>query len=135
MENTESKIKNFEKLSRLLVIKPANELFSQFCEMVIDDIIVYNIIHDEDSGSYKIIATINYLTSLDEYEKMNHINWELCYMFLNAAEYVFSGYFILELKFQYETNDQRYGFEPDGDRQSNSESLEKIKELLEDYVE
>jgi len=135
MENTESKIKNFEKLSRLLVIKPANELFSQFCEMVIDDIIVYNIIYDEDSDYYKIIATINYLTSLDEYEKMNHINWELCYMFLNAAEYVFSGYYILELKFQYETNDQRYGFEPDGDRQSNSESLEKIKELLEDYVE
>ena len=135
MENTESKIKNFEKLSRLLVIKPANELFSQFCEMVIDDIIVYNIIHDEDSGSYKIIATINYLTSLDEYYKMNHINWELCFMFLNAADYVFSGYYILELKFQYETNNQRYGFEPEGDRQSNSESLEKIKELLEDYVE
>ena len=135
MENTESKIKNFEKLSRLLVIKPANELFSQFCEMVIDDIIVYNIIHDEDSGSYKIIATINYLTSLNEYEKMNHINWELCFMFLNAADYVFSGYYILELKFQYETNNQRYGFEPEGDRQSNSESLEKIKELLEDYVE
>ena len=135
MENTESKIKNFEKLSRLLVIKPANELFSQFCEMVIDDIIFYNIIYDEDSGYYKIIATINYLTSLDEYEKMNHINWELCFMFLNAADYVFSGYYILELKFQYETHDQRYGFQPDGDRQSNSESLEKIKELLEDYVE
>ena len=135
MENTEGKIKNFEKLSRLLVIKPANELFSQFCEMVIDDIIVYNIIYDEDSDYYKIIATVNYLTSLDEYYKMNHINWELCFMFLNAADYVFSGYYILELKFQYETHDQRYGFQPDGDRQSNSESLEKIKELLEDYVE
>lgn len=135
MENTEGKIKSFEKLSRLLVIKPANELFSQFCEMVIDDIIVYNIIHDEDSGRYKILATINYLTSLDDHKKMNDINWELCHMFLNASEYFFLGYFILELKFQYETNKQRYGFEPEGDRQSNSESLEKIKELLEEYVE
>lgn len=131
MENTEGKIKSFEKLSKMLVIKPANELFSQFSEMVIDDIKVYSIIYDEDSGSYKIIATVSYLTSLDEYKKMNDINWELCHMFLNAAEYVFSGYFILNLEFQYETNEQRYGFESDGDRQSNGESLDSIKYYLE----
>jgi hypothetical protein len=131
VENTEGKIKSFEKLSKMLVIKPANELFSQFSEMVIDDIKVYSIIYDEDSGSYKIIATVSYLTSLDEYKKMNDINWELCHMFLNAAEYVFSGYFILNLEFQYETNEQRYGFESDGDRQSNGESLDSIKYYLE----
>ena len=62
---------------------------------------------------------------------MNDINWELCHMFLNAAEYVFSGYFILNLEFQYETNEQRYGFESDGDRQSNGESLDSIKYYLE----
>lgn len=135
MENTEGKIKSFEKLSRMLVIKPANELFSQFSEMVIDDIKVYNIIHDEDSGSYNILVTINYLISLDEYEKMNDINWELCHMFLNAAEYVFSGYFILKLKFQYETNEKHYSFEPEGDRQSNSESLDSIKSTLKFYLE
>jgi len=135
MENTEGKIKSFEKLSRMLVIKPANELFSQFSEMVIDDIVVHNIIHDEDSGSYKILATINYLTSLDKYEKMNDINWELCHMFLNAAEYVFSGYFILELKFQFETNAQWYGFDLEGDRQSNGESLDSIKSILKFYLE
>jgi hypothetical protein len=131
VENTEGKIKSFEKLSKMLVIKPANELFSQFSEMVIDDIKVYSIIYDEDSGSYKIIATVSYLTSLDEYKKMNDINWELFHMFLNAAEYVFSGYFILNLEFQYETNEQRYGFESDGDRQSNGESLDSIKYYLE----
>ena len=135
MKNFEGNIKSFEKLSKMLVIKPANELFSQFSEMVIDDIKVYSIIYDEDSGSYNIIATVSYLTSLDEYEKMNDINWELCHMFLNAAEYVFSGYFILKLKFQYETNEQRYGFEPDGDRQSNSESLDSIKSTLKFYLE
>jgi hypothetical protein len=135
MKNFESNIKSFEKLSKMLVIKPANELFSQFSEMVIDDIKVYNIIYDKDSGSYKIIATVSYLTSLDEYEKMNDINWELCHMFLNAAEYIFSGYFTLELEFQYETNEQRYGFLPDGDRQSNSESLDSIKSTLKFYLE
>ena len=135
MKNFEGNIKSFEKLSKMLVIKPANELFSQFSEMVIDDIKVYSIIYDEDSGSYNIIATVSYLTSLDEYEKMNDINWELCHMFLNAAEYVFSGYFILKLEFQYETNEQRYGFEPDGDRQSNSESLDSIKSILKFYLE
>lgn len=135
MKNFEDNIKSFEKLSKMLVIKPANELFSQFSEMVIDDIKVYSIIYDEDSGSYNIIATVSYLTSLDEYEKMNDINWELCHMFLNAAEYVFSGYFILKLEFQYETNEQRYGFEPDGDRQSNSESLDSIKSILKFYLE
>lgn len=135
MKNFEGNIKSFEKLSKMLVIKPANELFSQFSEMVIDDIKVYSIIYDEDSGSYNIIATVSYLTSLDEYEKMNDINWELCHMFLNAAEYVFSGYFILKLEFQYETNEQRYSFEPDGDRQSNSESLDSIKSILKFYLE
>ena len=135
MKNFEGNIKSFEKLSKMLVIKPANELFSQFSEMVIDDIKVYSIIYDEDSGSYNIIATVSYLTSLDEYEKMNDINWELCHMFLNAAEYVFSGYFILELKFQFETNAQWYGFDLEGDRQSNSESLDSIKSILKFYLE
>ena len=135
MKNFEGNIKSFEKLSKMLVIKPANELFSQFSEMVIDDIKVYSIIYDEDSGSYKIKATVSYLTSLDEYEKMNDINWELCHMFLNAAEYVFSEYFILNLEFQYETNKQRYGFELDGDRQSNGESLDSIKSTLKYQVE
>jgi hypothetical protein len=134
MKNFEGNIKSFEKLSKMLVIEPANELFSQFSEMVIDDIKVYNIIYDEDSGSYKILATIYYLTSLDEYEKMNDINWELCHMFLNAAEYVFSGNFVLNLKFQYETNEQSYCFEPEGDRQSNSESLDSIKSTLKFYL-
>ena len=130
MENTEGKIKSFEKISRMLVIKPANDLFSQFSDMVIDDIKVNHIQYHEDEGLYYIRASIDFTTSLYDYQKMNDINWELCHMFLNAAEYVFSGNFVLNLKFRFEVNELHYSFSSDGDRQGNSISLDSIKYYL-----
>jgi hypothetical protein len=130
VENTEGKIKSFEKISRMLVIKPANDLFSQFSDVVIDDIKVNHIQYHEDEGLYYIRTSIDFITSLYDYQKMNSINYELCYMFLNAAEYVFSGNFVLNLKFRFEVNELHYSFSSDGDRQSNSISLDSIKYYL-----
>lgn len=135
MENTESKIKNFEKLSKMLVIKPANEVFSQFSDMSIDDIGVNGIDYEEDEGLYYVHVSIYVINSLESYERMKDIIFELCHMFLNTSEYVFTGNFILALNYQLESDNERFTFEPEGDRQSNGESLETIKKLLEDYVE
>jgi len=88
MENTESKIKNFEKLSRMLVIKPANELFSQFSNMFIDNINVNHIKYDEDSEMYFINVSIHISNPLDSKSKMSSIIYELSHMLLNTSEYI-----------------------------------------------
>lgn len=131
MENTEGKIKSFEKISRMLVIKPANDMFSQFSDMVIDDIKVNYMKYHEDEGLYYIGASVNFITSLYDYQKMKNIIHELCHMFLNAAEYVFLGNFDLRLKFRFEVHELHYSFSIDGDRQGNSVSLDSIKYYLE----
>ena len=132
MENTESKIKNFEKLSRMLVIKPANELFSQFSNMFIDNINVNHIKYDEDSEMYFINVSINISNPLDSKSKMSSIIYELSHMLLNTSEYIFIEMYILELKFKFESYSLPTSFDLYGNRQSDRESLVEIKKLLED---
>ena len=135
MENTEGKIKNFEKLSKMLVIKPANELFSQFSDMLIDDIKVNNIEYEDGARLYNIYASISIVNSLESKASMEDIFWGISHMLLNTSEYVLTENFILVLKFQSESHSGTTNFDCYGVRQSNSESLEKIKELLEDHLE
>jgi hypothetical protein len=134
MENIESKIKTFEKLSKMLVIKPVNELFSQFSDMLIDDIKVNDIKYEKDAGLYKIYASISIVNSLESKASMEDIFFEISHMFLNTSEYVFTENFILLLKFQSESHSNTTNFDCYGVRQSNSESLDSIKHTLEYYT-
>lgn len=137
MENIESKIKTFEKLSKMLVIKPVNELFSQFSDMLIDDIKVNNIKYEKDAGLYNIYASISIVNSLESKASkasMEDIFWGISHMLLNTSEYVFTENFILLSKFQSESHSNTTNFDCYGVRQSNSESLDSIKHTLEYYT-